>query len=412
MPLCVNKIKIFVASPGDVEIERRTLEAVIKELNSTIAPEKNIVLELVRWETHCHPSMGRPQEVINRQIARYDIFLGIMWKRFGSPTGIADSGTEEEFSSAYTTWLKHNSPRIMFYFCQAPFMPRNAKDIEQLSKVLSFRQELQKKGLTWNYADSQTFANTIRPHLVRTLIEVSQQLSEACDFSPSSTQQHLPKPSTALIKDYLSILTSDLSSWRGLSLTRDVRLEDIYVTHLLQTIESEDDLISDKDLLARLTVEEPEAHRILILGSAGSGKSTLLKHCALKLALRPCVLGAKEFVPFYLPLGLLENLPGCNGSWNSTVVQLLAAMFSDANGMVSRELVASFIDIVNSGHAIIFLDAADEVSEESRRYWRKWYNILRTNAKRCPIVLTSRPSEYVSGIENLDVFYLRTFKAQ
>ena len=83
----VRKVRVFVASPGDVDAERNTLPTVVQELNTTIAPHKNCFLELVRWETHCTPEMGRPQGVINAQIGRYDIFLGIMWKRFGSPTG-------------------------------------------------------------------------------------------------------------------------------------------------------------------------------------------------------------------------------------------------------------------------------------------------------------------------------------
>ncbi|PYL26201.1 MAG: hypothetical protein DMF37_02915 [Verrucomicrobia bacterium] len=40
------------------------------------------------------------QDVINHQLAEYDIFLGIMSCRFGSPTKRAHSGTEEEFNRA------------------------------------------------------------------------------------------------------------------------------------------------------------------------------------------------------------------------------------------------------------------------------------------------------------------------
>src|SRR5437870_2760491 len=76
-----RKIRIFVASPGDVQSERDQLVKVVRELNLTIgaiAPEKNVVLELVRWETHVHPGLGSDaQKVVNSQIGEYDIFVGL-----------------------------------------------------------------------------------------------------------------------------------------------------------------------------------------------------------------------------------------------------------------------------------------------------------------------------------------------
>src|SRR5450759_4663688 len=93
----VQKIRIFVASPGDVGKEREGLKDVVQELNTTIAPYKGLALELVKWETHATPNMGRAQGVINSQLGEYDIFVGLMWKRFGTPTGKAEYGTEEEF---------------------------------------------------------------------------------------------------------------------------------------------------------------------------------------------------------------------------------------------------------------------------------------------------------------------------
>lgn len=49
--------------------------------------------------------MGRPQELITRQtLEKYReslaLVVGIMGQRFGSPTGMAESGTEEEFNWA------------------------------------------------------------------------------------------------------------------------------------------------------------------------------------------------------------------------------------------------------------------------------------------------------------------------
>jgi hypothetical protein len=93
--------RIFVASPSDVKPERNALEKDVREVNLTHGDQLDYRLELVRWETHVAPNAGRPQQVINQQIGSYSIFVGIMWRRFGTPTGLAGSGTEEEFRIAY-----------------------------------------------------------------------------------------------------------------------------------------------------------------------------------------------------------------------------------------------------------------------------------------------------------------------
>jgi len=77
----VPRLRIFVASPSDVDEERKALATVVEELNRTIGREKDVMLDLIQWETDVVPDMGPPQEVINRQIEKigpYDIFIGIM----------------------------------------------------------------------------------------------------------------------------------------------------------------------------------------------------------------------------------------------------------------------------------------------------------------------------------------------
>jgi hypothetical protein len=169
----VRTIRVFVASPGDVQRERDSLLGVINEINralDALVPRAAIRLELVRWETDVFPEMGRAQGVINKQIGAYDIFVGILWKRFGTPTGKASSGTEEEFQIAYRRWNKHGKPIILFYFNNSAIAPpRSLEDVEQLRRVVKFRQELALKGLTWEYGSDALFMNTVRPHLTRVI---------------------------------------------------------------------------------------------------------------------------------------------------------------------------------------------------------------------------------------------------
>lgn len=152
---------------------------VVNELNRTLEaliPAVGVRLELVRWETHSYPALGRPQGVINEQIGTYDIFVGIMWKRFGSPTGEAESGTQEEFEIALQQWQKHGTPRICFYFSKATIVPpRTPDEIDQLQKIAAFRTQLMGLGLISEYDDASAFSALVRPHLTMIVGEMIRE---------------------------------------------------------------------------------------------------------------------------------------------------------------------------------------------------------------------------------------------
>lgn len=163
------ELRLFLASPGDVLTERERLSAVVEELNRTICPQLGFQLRLLKWETDTFPDLGRPQGVISKQIGQYDVMIGIMWKRFGTPTGRAESGTKEEFDAAYALWKLHGSPRILFYFSRAPYVIRSIEEVEQLRKVLEFKSDLQKHGLVAEYFNPDEFEKKVREHLIKLL---------------------------------------------------------------------------------------------------------------------------------------------------------------------------------------------------------------------------------------------------
>ncbi len=85
----------------------------------------------------------------------------------GTPTTTAQSGTEHEFRRAYALWQKDRTLPILFYFCQEPFSPPRTKDeVDQLYKVVAFHGELFTKGLVFDYANHNSFADVVRPQLV------------------------------------------------------------------------------------------------------------------------------------------------------------------------------------------------------------------------------------------------------
>ena len=170
MPRQEKVFSVFVASPGDVQEEREGLEEIIRDLNITWSRELGIRLELVRWETHAFPGMADdPQALINDQIPQdFDLFIGIMWSRYGTPTGRAGSGTIEEFQKAKKRHdTNPESVKIMFYFKDAPLLPSEI-DTEQLALVKAFQKSLGQEGaLHWKFKDIKEFEKLLRLHITR-----------------------------------------------------------------------------------------------------------------------------------------------------------------------------------------------------------------------------------------------------
>ena len=128
----MRKLRVFIASPGDVEEERDLVSLIVEELRRNVARLVSVELETIRWETHAWPDVGDDaQDVINRELGNYDVFVGIMWKRFGTRTKRAPSGTAEEFERAYAYFTAYGRPKIMFYFRAKPFFPADLSQLRQ-----------------------------------------------------------------------------------------------------------------------------------------------------------------------------------------------------------------------------------------------------------------------------------------
>lgn len=162
----VEKLLIFLASPSDVPTERRYVEEIIADLNRTVASARDIVLQVVRWENDAFPGYGMDaQALINAQIAemaKYTLFIGIMWNRLGSPTPRAISGTVEEFERAVEAHIQNGRPEIWFYFRESASKLDTEEQLEQRKKVLAFKAQVQANGLPWTYKNPSDFRNKFR----------------------------------------------------------------------------------------------------------------------------------------------------------------------------------------------------------------------------------------------------------
>ena len=181
-----TKMRLFAASPSDMATEREKLDAIVASLKP-LAEKQGLILEVVDWRVVV-PDAGRAQQVIFDQLkpTTWDIFIGILWHRFGSPTGAANpatqkeylSGTYEEFMTAYRLWEQFKQPRIMMYRCSRP-IPPNALDPDQFKRVNEFFGQFDgSKGehpaLYQSFDTVEDFERLLRENLQRVLLEYNE----------------------------------------------------------------------------------------------------------------------------------------------------------------------------------------------------------------------------------------------
>jgi len=129
--------RVFVASPGDLGDERRALREVVEQINAIYSKETEWRIELLGLEDTL-PGTGRPQELINTDLDKADLFVGCLWQRWGSSSGEdGKTGFEEEFERALERHDRTRSPEMWLFFKEVD-PQRRADPGQQLQKVLEF----------------------------------------------------------------------------------------------------------------------------------------------------------------------------------------------------------------------------------------------------------------------------------
>src|ERR1035438_2628473 len=163
----LSLVKLALCTPGDEKKEIEIAQEVVTEWNLQHGEARGFWIKHQHWSTDSHPDLSdRPQGIINRQVIDdSDLIVAIFWSRFGTSTGVADSGTEEEIRRGITLGRK-----VMVYFSDLEPIPSTA-DKQQLERLWSFRQELQPKGLCWRFASRDQFRREFARHLAFALNE-------------------------------------------------------------------------------------------------------------------------------------------------------------------------------------------------------------------------------------------------
>lgn len=145
-----------------------------------------------------HPSFGDyPQDVVNSQIGEdYDVFIGILWSRFGTPTPKYESGTEEEFYRAYERYKNGDDVELMIYR-KDESVPPSKIDAEQLQKVNSFTSEVGKLGgYYFTFTVKEQFQDILLKHLDMVIRDLGKRTNKHKQEIPleteSRTEERMP----------------------------------------------------------------------------------------------------------------------------------------------------------------------------------------------------------------------------
>jgi hypothetical protein len=168
-------IPVFIASPSDVTKERDITEKAIHALAPRMARLFGVTLVPLRWEQFApissydasHPHIG-----ILRDIRPFSIFVGILWKRYGTKiSDLNETGTESEFSHALENRDKIS---ILTYFrVNSRDGAGDSEEQAQRKKVAALKSRLrQKRVWSANYKAVQEFQLRILPDLMEATLHL------------------------------------------------------------------------------------------------------------------------------------------------------------------------------------------------------------------------------------------------
>lgn len=160
---CLKEIRVFLGSPSDLVEERKRFRDIVDEVNYWTYLMGIQFVPLSSEDVS--PDMGHPQDLINEGIFQdCEIFVLLLWKRWGTPTGKYTSGFEEEYEAAKALKEKNSDVKIWLYLRDIPNCMLDDPG-PQLTKVLAFRKKLEKECWYVPYKDEDQWKQLLQCHL-------------------------------------------------------------------------------------------------------------------------------------------------------------------------------------------------------------------------------------------------------
>ena len=270
---------MLISSPGDLEAQRIIAKQAIETLSLTYE-RRGIKIVPWLWEDQVSSEIGQPaQAIITTQLGEYDIYLGIMGARFGTPTARFGSGTEEEFNDALTLFKANGRPRLGFLFFEATLVTTglSAGDIDQLGRVNNFQKEVGSLGLYRQFVESHTLANLVTTTVSRFVDDDHPHLgSPSFQFEMGmGATNPTTSVSRAFASETLEAFDDNISAGN-----QPLSLSSVWVEPEFRDLSGSDEGKSGRRLVS---LEDEVAHfktagaGLLISGTETSGKSAICR---------------------------------------------------------------------------------------------------------------------------------------
>lgn len=155
----IKRIKVFISCTSEIKEEINSINLIIEEIIKTSGKRDQFTIEALNWNRDVYSSKGvEVQSVVNEQIKDFDLLIGILWKKAGTPTKEFPSGSIEEMSLA----LEKNKNIMIFFNTQSP-SDINEIDPEQLQIIKNFKNDLSDKGFLYKeYNSINNFESMIK----------------------------------------------------------------------------------------------------------------------------------------------------------------------------------------------------------------------------------------------------------
>lgn len=272
-------IRVFVSCPGDVSREKDIIKKLCESRNHVFSVNnRGIMFQVLDFKDIVAPWGNRSQEDINVRFSGYDIYIGLLWMRYGTVSGAEDpitgipygSGTEEEFRNAVQKRKDGEEIGIYFFFKE----PRDVEDEDEekeLSKVKKFKREIQGNGWVHSFPNTEDptkFITSIYQLLDEWVWEVERKkriegknefIEEIKESNNTSDPVDFSRFITG-VKPYKNVIHRTLSPFD----TKADSIDAFFGAHQGKKLVE----LVEKEL------------RIVLLGGAGSGKSTELSNLA------------------------------------------------------------------------------------------------------------------------------------
>jgi hypothetical protein len=275
----IKKIIVFISCPNDVSKEKEVVKKVCNEISS-IYKKRNVEIQAIEWNEDFNHliTVERPQEQINREIenSKYDIYIGILWSRFGDiQIDNKLSPTEEEFENALEKKKQCRNLNIKFYFktdtCKS--ISKNYK--EQKKQIMNFKEKIKNLGLYKEFKSSE-----FESILFKDIGEIVDDI-----LHPAIEKKAYKKN-----PDYIN---------RKVCLSKDYNEKTIFYE-----LEKQNDFI---DIISR-------QDKIVLISDAGMGKTTELSRVEYLLSKKE-----STFIPYFISLNTYTNQSICmllKEGWN------------------------------------------------------------------------------------------------